>query len=67
MAATLLTVPVVSAFQALAFTGATPFTSPSGVRREIRLSLPPLAAGAAAALAAWALFLLPGVGAGWLP
>jgi acetyl-CoA decarbonylase/synthase complex subunit gamma len=58
---------VVSAFQALAFTGATPYTSPSGVRKEIRLALPPLAAGAAAAFAAWAVFLLSRGAPAWLP
>ena len=32
--------PAASAFMALSFTGATPFTSPSGVRREIRWFIP---------------------------
>jgi hypothetical protein len=32
--------PAASAFMTLNFTGATPFTSPSGVRKEIRIALP---------------------------
>ena len=32
--------PAASAFMAMSFTGATPFTSPSGVRREIRWFIP---------------------------
>lgn len=43
--AALLTLPAVSGFHALNFTGSTPFTSRSGVKREMRRSLPLLAAG----------------------
>ncbi len=39
-AATLLCLPAFSAFLAVNFTGATTFTSMSGVKRELRLSLP---------------------------
>jgi hypothetical protein len=47
--------PAASAFMALGFTGATPFTSQAGVKREIRWFLP--FAAAAALLAAAALTL----------
>jgi len=40
VAACCLFFPAASAFMALNFTGATPFTSLSGVKKEIRLSLP---------------------------
>ncbi len=39
-----LLLPAISSFLALNFTGSTPFTSPSGVRKEMRQSLPFLAA-----------------------
>jgi acetyl-CoA decarbonylase/synthase complex subunit gamma len=38
-----LLMSAVSAFYALNFTGSTPFTSPSGVRREMRRALPAMA------------------------
>jgi hypothetical protein len=44
--------PAASAFMAMNFTGATPFTSPSGVRREIRWFIPLAIAAAAASGAA---------------
>jgi hypothetical protein len=46
----------------LNFTGSTPFTSPSGVRREVRLALPIQGAVGAIGLAAWiaAGFVSPG-------
>jgi acetyl-CoA decarbonylase/synthase complex subunit gamma len=43
-AATLLLLGSVSAFLGLNFTGSTPFTSRSGVKKEMRLAMPPLAA-----------------------
>ena len=42
-AATLLLVSAVSSFLALNFTGSTPYTSRSGVKREMRLSMPVMA------------------------
>jgi acetyl-CoA decarbonylase/synthase complex subunit gamma len=48
--------PIVTSFLALNFTGSTPFTSPSGVRKEMRLSLPVMAA----ALIAGLVFLVMG-------
>ena len=44
-AATVLLLGSVSAFLALNFTGSTPFTSLSGVKKEMRLSMPVMAAG----------------------
>jgi acetyl-CoA decarbonylase/synthase complex subunit gamma len=52
LAACYLFFPAASAFLALNFTGATTFTSLSGVRKEIRISLPFFIAAAALALAA---------------
>ncbi len=46
-AALLLIMAAVSSFYAMNFTGSTPFTSPSGVRREMALSLPCMAWAAA--------------------
>jgi acetyl-CoA decarbonylase/synthase complex subunit gamma len=57
MAAVLL-LGAVSAFLALNFTGSTPFTSLSGVKKEMRLSMPVLACAALAGLALWASALL---------
>jgi acetyl-CoA decarbonylase/synthase complex subunit gamma len=48
--------PIVTSFLALNFTGSTPFTSPSGVRKEMRLSLPVMAV----ALIAGLVFLVMG-------
>lgn len=42
-AAALLILPAVSAFHTLNFTGCTPFTSRSGVRKEMRIGLPAMA------------------------
>ena len=44
LAAMVLVMSSVSAFYALNFTGSTPFTSPSGVRREMKYALPAMAA-----------------------
>lgn len=57
-AATLLLVTAVSAFLALNFTGSTPFTSLSGVKREMRRSMPAMALGAAAGLVFWVVAAL---------
>ncbi len=43
----------VSSHLAMNFTGATPFTSPSGVEKEMRSAIPLQAAAALAAVAAW--------------
>jgi acetyl-CoA decarbonylase/synthase complex subunit gamma len=40
LTAAFLALPAVSAFYTLAFTGCTPFTSHSGVKREMRIALP---------------------------
>lgn len=58
-AGTLLALAAVSSFYALNFTGSTPFTSRSGVKKEMRIALPAMAAalGGAALLWAWAAFL----------
>lgn len=58
-AATLLLVSAVSAFLALNFTGSTPFTSRSGVKKELRLSMPALALSVAVGLIFWAAAVLP--------
>jgi len=52
--AALLALPVISAFYTLNFTGCTPFTSRSGVKKEMRLSFPAMGL----ALIASALLLL---------
>ncbi len=52
-AATLLLVSAVSSFLALNFTGSTPFTSLSGVKREMRLSMPVMACGLVAGFGCW--------------
>ena len=54
---TFLLLPTVSAFFALNFTGSTPFTSRSGVKREMRRSLPVMGL----ALVAGLVLLLLGV------
>jgi len=52
-AATVLLVSVVSSFLALNFTGSTPYTSRSGVKREMRLSLPVMAGALVAGFGCW--------------
>jgi hypothetical protein len=49
----LFLLPAVSSFFAMNFTGATPYTSPSGVRREVRVALPGQVLAAALGLALW--------------
>jgi acetyl-CoA decarbonylase/synthase complex subunit gamma len=53
-----LALPAISAFYTLSFTGCTPFTSPQGVRKELRLALPLMgialtASGLLLALSPW--------------
>ncbi len=57
-AATLLLAGTVSSFLALNFTGSTPFTSLSGVKKELRLSMPAMALSVAAGLILWAVAAL---------
>jgi acetyl-CoA decarbonylase/synthase complex subunit gamma len=52
-AATVLLVTALASFLMLNFTGSTPYTSPSGVRREMRLSLPLITGGLAAGICCW--------------
>lgn len=52
-AACLMLLPAVSAFFALNFTGSTPFTSRSGVKKEMRLSLPVMACSLVAGIVVW--------------
>ena len=55
--ATFMTLPAISAFYALNFTGCTPFTSRSGVKKEMRIALPAMAG----ALLAGALVAIMGI------
>lgn len=51
--AVLSALPAVSSFVAMNFTGATPFTSPSGVEKEMRRAIPAQVALAASAVVFW--------------
>lgn len=51
--ALLVALPVISSFAAMNFTGATPFTSPSGVEKEMRRAIPLQAAAVALAVILW--------------
>jgi len=51
--ALLLITMAISSYLAMNFTGSTPFTSPSGVEKEMRKAIPLQAAGALIALVAW--------------
>lgn len=51
--ALMLMTAAVSSYLAMNFTGATPFTSPSGVEKEMRWAIPFQAAAALAAVAMW--------------
>lgn len=53
-AAAFLLMPAVSAFAALNFTGATPFTSRSGVRKEMRYAIPAMGISCLAGVVVWA-------------
>jgi len=57
-AATVLLVSAVSSFLALNFTGSTPYTSRSGVKREMRFSMPVLACGLVAGIGCWVVAAL---------
>lgn len=57
-AALFLVLPAVSAFFSLNFTGSTPFTSRSGVKKEMRMSLPLMAVAVLAGVAAWVAGML---------
>lgn len=46
-------IPVVASFMAMNFTGSTPITSLSGVRREMRVAVPLQVAGAVVAVVLW--------------
>jgi hypothetical protein len=52
-AAVLLLCATVSSYAAMNFTGATPFTSPTGVEKEMRQGIPVQVAGVVVAAAAW--------------
>ena len=54
-AATVLLVSAVSSFLALNFTGSTPYTSRSGVKREMRLSMPVMAGSVVVGIGCWVL------------
>ncbi len=51
--ALLVALPVISSFAAMNFTGATPFTSPSGVEKEMRRAIPLQAAAVVLAVTLW--------------
>ena len=57
-AATVLLVSAVSSFLALNFTGSTPYTSHSGVKREMRLSMPVLAGALVVGIGCWVVAAL---------
>ena len=59
MLALSLFIMAVSSYLAMNFTGSTPFTSPTGVEKEMRRAIPAQAAGALAAIILW-------VGAGFM-
>jgi len=50
-----LAIPTISSFTLMGFTGSTPYTSLSGVRREVRLAVPPQLAAAAVATVVFVL------------
>jgi len=49
----MLAIPAISSFVAMNFTGATPFTSPSGVEKEMRRAIPVQATLALLAMVTW--------------
>ena len=61
-AAWALLVPALASFTLLSFTGATPFTSLSGVLKEMRIAMPLQGAAALAGLALWLVGLFAGRG-----
>ncbi len=54
-AAHFFALPAIASFLALNFTGSTPFTSRTGVKKEMRLALPVMAGALLVALACWAV------------
>jgi acetyl-CoA decarbonylase/synthase complex subunit gamma len=52
-AALFLVVPALAAFYGLAFTGSTPYTSRSGVKRELRIALPVIAVSLLTGVSLW--------------
>ncbi len=61
-AGSILALTVVSAYCAMNFTGATPYTSLSGVRKEVRIALPTMAVALLSAVLFWGLALMTQVG-----
>jgi hypothetical protein len=53
MAALTLFIMAISSYLAMNFTGSTPFTSPTGVEKEMRRAIPAQAAGALVAVIVW--------------
>jgi hypothetical protein len=53
LAAALLGLPAIASFCAMNFTGSTPYTSPSGVEKEMRRAIPLQGAALLVALGAW--------------
>jgi len=53
MAAIVLVITILSSYLAMNFTGATPFTSPTGVEAEMKKAIPLQAAGIIIAVIAW--------------
>ena len=53
MLALTLFITAISSYLAMNFTGSTPFTSPTGVEREMRKAIPAQAVGALLALVLW--------------
>lgn len=64
LVALFLIVPAITAFLALNFTGSTPFTSRSGVKKEMRRSMPAMAVALVIGIGCWAASLLANSGGG---
>lgn len=62
LVALFLIVPAITAFLALNFTGSTPFTSRSGVKKEMRRSMPAMAVALVIGIGCWAASLLANSG-----
>jgi acetyl-CoA decarbonylase/synthase complex subunit gamma len=58
--ALLVSIPAMSGYLAMSFTGSSTFTSLSGVRKEMRFALPLEIGGTAAGLALWITVVLMG-------
>jgi acetyl-CoA decarbonylase/synthase complex subunit gamma len=57
-AALFLAEPALAAFYGLSFTGSTPYTSRSGVKREMRIALPVIAVSLLTGISLWCAGLL---------